>query len=1031
MHLITALVDWSLRNRVIVIAATLLLVALGARAAQRLPVDAVPDITNVQVQVITSAPALSPLELEQYVSIPVERAMQGIPRSTGVRSLSRYGISVVTIVFEDGTDIYFARQLVDERLTEARDAVPEGYGNPEIGPTSTGLGEIYQFVVRNDAMTLMQIEELVDWEIGPRLRSVPGVIEVNTFGGEDREYEVLLDPAALQSVGLSISDVVEALRRSNANAGGGYIERDREHFVIGTDGLVKDLGDLREVVLGATPQGAPITIDSIAQVGFSPRLRRGAVSMDGKGEVVGAVALMLMGENPRTVTEAIKAKLEEIRPSLPEGTEIEAYYDRSELVNRTISTAVTNLLEGAALVIVVLLLLLGDLRAGLIVAAVIPLSMLFALVWMDQLGISGNLMSLGAIDFGIIVDGSVIVVDNAVRRLSERARAGPLDASQRLEVVRDATMQVRGPTVYGEAIIAVVYIPVLLLRGVEGKLFQPMASTVLLALGGAFILSLTLVPVAASLVLRPRPQRRETWLMRVAARLYRPLLDAALRRRVPTMLGGVAVVVGALVLFTRLGAEFVPQLDEGDLLVEARRLPGVALTESVAHDLRLERALLEIPEVEHVVSRTGSPELATDAMGIEQSDVYLLLADREDWRDGLTKEALAAEVAEVVEATVPELSGAMSQPIQMRTNELVEGIRSDVGILVYGPDLDRLVALGDEIRDAVADVPGVADLRVQPIAGLRYLRIVPDRSKLARYGLTVADVNLVAEAMAVGHHAGLVLERDRTFAIRVKLHHLPRGDLEALASLPLRGLGGVIVPLGDVADLRMVDAPATINREALSRRVVVELNVRGRDLVSVIDDLERVLDERVALPTGYHLEWGGTFLHYEEAKARLAWIVPLVFALIGFLLWSAFSDWRPAVLIFLNVPFALVGGVVALWLRQIPFSISAAVGFIALFGVAVLNGLVLVTVARDRQARGEPPAQAARSAALLRLRAVLMTALTDMFGFVPMALSTAPGAEVQRPLATVVIGGIASATVLTLILLPVIYGTFGRMRTQR
>ena len=1028
MALLTLLVDWSLRHRVAVIVATLLLVVLGVRAALRLPVDAVPDITNVQVQVITSAPALSPLEVEQYISIPVERALQGIPRTSEVRSLSKYGVSVVTIVFDDGTDIYFARQLVGERMAEARAAIPLGYGDPELGPISTGLGEIYQFTVRNDSMTQMELEELVDWYIGPNLRSVPGVVEVNTFGGEVREYRIVLDPSRMQASGVSVNDVVAALQQSNANAGGGYIERDREHFVIRTKGLIGDLEDLRDVVVGNTPQGTPIVIGSLGTVEFGARLRRGAVSRDGDGEVVAGVVLMLMGENPRTVTEAIKAKLAELESSFPEGTVVEPYYDRSKLVNRTIRTAVTNLLEGAALVIIVLFVLLGDLRAGLVVALVIPLSMLFALVWMDLLGISGNLMSLGALDFGIIVDGAVIVVENAVRRLSERGADGPVDDRERLRVVRDATMEVRGPTVFGEAIIAIVYVPVLLLGGVEGKLFTPMASTVLLALGGAFVLSLTLVPVLASLVLRPRPGEHGTVVMRLATRLYRPIVDRALRHRLPTGLAGVAVLAGTALLFLRLGAEFVPQLDEGDILVEARRLPGVALTETVAHDQRIQRALLDIPEVEHVVSRAGSPKLPTDPMGLEQSDVYIHLAERDSWREGLTKQALAAEVAERVEEAVPEVAGSISQPIQMRTNELVAGVRSDVGILVYGPDLDRLVQLGDEIVEVLHDVPGVADLRAEQIAGLRYLEIEPDRKLLARHGLTIADVNLVAEAIAVGHEAGSVLERDRVFAIRVELAHAPRGDLEALGNLPLRGRNGRVVPLADVATLRFVDGPAAVNREALARRIVVEFNVRGRDLVSVVADAERALGDRVELPTGYRIEWGGTFEHYQDAKDRLSWLVPLVVACIGFLLWSAFGDWRPALVIFFNVPFAVVGGVVALWLRGIPFSISAAVGFIALFGVAVLNGLVLVTVARHREAEGETPASAVRNAAMLRLRPVLITALIDIVGFVPMALSTAPGAEVQRPLATVVIGGIVSATLLTLVLLPVLYASFVRPR---
>ena len=1025
MRPLSAVIEWSLRNRVAVIAAAVLIVALGLRAARSLPIDAVPDVTNIQVQVITSAPALSPLEVEQYVSIPVERAMQGIPDVTEVRSLSKYGISVVTIVFEDKTDIYFARQLVAERMPSARAAIPEGYGEPEMGPISTGLGEIYQFVVRNDSMSLMELDELLGWYISPQLTAVPGVVEVNTIGGEDREYQVVLDPELMRAAGLSTRQVVEAIEAANANAGGGYIERNREHFVIGTDGLVRSREDLLAVVLGATPQGVPITVGTVGDVRFGPRLRRGATSMDGEGEVVAGITLMLMGENPRVVAKAVEAKLAEIQPSLPEGTTIDAFYNRTKLVDRTIRTATTNLVEGAVLVVLILLLLLGDIRAGLIVAAVIPLSMLFALTVMEATGVSGNLMSLGALDFGIIVDGSVIVVENASRRLGQAARAGPLDDMARIRVVKSATTEVRKATVYGEAIIAIVYIPILTLTGTEGKLFTPMATTVLLALGGAFILSLTLVPVLASLVLRPKPDRRETWLMRAADAAYRRVLALVLRRRVPVLLAATALVIASGITFTRLGAEFVPQLDEGDILVEGRRLPGVALSEAVAQDHRMQLALMPIPEVESVVCKTGSPELATDSMGIEQTDVYIRLRDREDWRQGLTKAALAEEIRRAVEDAVPEVAGAISQPIEMRTNELVAGVRSDVGILVYGPDLDRLVGLGDEALRAIRDLPGVADPRVEQVAGLRYLRITPNREKLARHGLTVRDVNLAAETLAVGHEAGVVLEGDRRFSIRVLLEHAGMGDLEAFSSVPLRTMTGHVVPLGDVADLAFLDGPATINREAQSRRIVVEFNVEGRDLASTVADARRALDERVELDAGYRFEWGGAFRHYEQAKERLLWVVPVALGFIVFLLWSAFSSLRPVAVIVVAIPFALVGGVAALWLRGIPFSISAGVGFIALLGVAVLNGLVLVTVARRSQQKGQPAPAAIRSAAQLRLRAVLMTAATDILGFVPMALSTAPGSEVQRPLATVVIGGVFTATVLTLVVLPAIYSIFG------
>lgn len=1026
MAFLSIVVDWSLRNRPVVLVMTLVFALFGIRAALTLPIDAVPDITNVQVQIITAAPALSPVEVEQYVSVPVERAMAGLPKSTEVRSISKYGVSVVTVVFEEDTSIYFARQQISERMREVQDAVPAQYGKPTMGPITTGLGEIYQFTVQNDHMTLMQIEELLDWQIAPQLRTVKGIVEVNSFGGEDKQYQILLDPKRLQAAGVSISQVADALEKSNANAGGGYIEHNREHFVIGTSGLVKNVDDLKNVVIGATPQGVAITVATVGDVQLGPRLRRGAASKDGRGEVVIGVAMMLMGENSRTVTEAVKAKLVALGPSLPEGTRIEAFYDRSVLVNRTIATVGKNLLGGAALVIAILFLLLGDLRAGLVVATVIPLSLLFAITVMNAFGLSGNLMSLGAIDFGLMVDGAVIIVENAVRRLAQKGleSGGQLSDDDRVVVVRDATLEVRSASVFGEVIIAVVYMPVLALTAVEGKLFRPMATTVLLALCGAFVLSLTLVPVLTSYILRPRVGR-ETWVLRKVHALYMRVFPSAMRHRWITLSVFGVALVGSIALSTRIGAEFVPQLDEGDLLVEARRLPGIALTESVQTDLRVQRAILGIPEVEHVVSRTGAPEVATDPMGVEQSDIYIGLKDRNQWRKGITKEDLAKQMSAVMEEKVPEVAGAVSQPIQMRTNELVAGVRSDVAVLLYGPDLDRLNQSGERIASVVRRVPGAVDVRVEQVAGLRYLRITPDRAKLARYGLTVSDVNRVTETIAVGLPVGDVLEGERHFGIVIKTVHEFSGDLNALRALPLKSLSGQIVPLGDVADLAFVTGPAQISRENQSRRLSVEFNVRDRDLASVVRDAQAAVHREITLPTGYRVEWGGQFEHYQEAKARLFVVVPLALTLIAFLLWMAFGSFRAAALIFLNVPFAAIGGVVALWIRNIPFSISAGVGFIALFGVAVLNGLVLVSFARQEEERGIPHAEAIARAAELRLRPVLMTALVASLGFIPTALSTNPGSEVQRPLATVVIGGLVSATLLTMFVLPVLYARFG------
>ena len=1027
-RLLSVIVGWSLRNRPVVLAGTLLFVLFGTRSALKLPIDAVPDVTNIQVQIITSAPALSPLEMEQYVTVPVERSMAGIPRTAEMRSVSKYGLSVVTVAFEDGTDIYFARQLVNERMREATEAIPAQYGHPEMGPISSGLGEVFQFVVRNEQLSVMQLEELLDWQIAPVLRTVPGIVEVNSFGGEDRQYQVVLDPKRLQAAGISVAEVVAALEKSNANAGGGYIEHAREQVVIGTNGLVHDLDDLRRVVIGATAQGVPITVATVGDAQFGPRLRRGAASKDAKGEVVVGVALMLLGENSRTVTAAVKAKLELLKPALPPGTKIEPFYDRSVLVDRTIHTVGKNLLEGALLVVAILLLLLGDLRAGIVVATTIPLALLFAVVVMNALGLSGNLMSLGAIDFGLIVDGAVIIVENVVRRLSERRHelGRAPDSAEHRELVESATLEVQSASVFGGAIIAIVYLPLLALTGTEGKLFRPMATTVLLALAGAFLLSVTLIPVLTSYFVRPRAEHRETWLLRLAQRLYSPLLAISMRQRGLTLCGGMLALAGAVALFTQIGAEFVPQLDEGDVLVEARRLPGIALTESVATDKRLQAAILKVPEVTQVVCKTGAPELATDPMGIEQSDVYIGLKDREDWRPGVTKAQIGAEIGAGIEAAVPEVAGALSQPIQMRTNELVAGVRSDVAALLYGPDLGQLQKLGEVIAMAVRQVPGAEDVQVEQVAGLRYLRIEPDRNKLARYGLTVADVNQLTETIAVGHHVGDVLEGERRFEIAVKTAHDYAGDLSALDGLPLKALNGQTVPLGDVATLSFSTGPAQISREAQSRRLTVEFNVRGRDLLSVVHDVKRAVEHAAKLPPGYRIEWGGQFEHYEEAKARLLIVVPLALALIVFLLWMTLGSMTRALLIFLNVPFATVGGVVALWARGIPFSVSTGVGFIALFGVAVLNGLVLVTFAQQLERSGVRPAEAIAQAATLRLRPVLMTALVASLGFLPMALSSAPGAEVQRPLATVVIGGLVTATLLTLLVLPAAYSLVAR-----
>jgi len=1021
--MLSAIVSWSLRNRATVLFATVLLMMVGLRATSQLSIDAVPDVTNIQVQVITTAPALSPVEVERYVTIPIERAMAAAPRSTQIRSISKYGLSVVTVVFREDTSIYFARQVVAERMREVAETVR--HGTPSMGPISTGLGEIYQFVVHNPRLSLMELEEVLHWEVAPRLRSVPGIVEVNDFGGEERQYQIVIDPGRLKAAGLSIERVVAAVEGTNANAGGGYLEHNREHVVIGTDGMARSVDDLRNAVIDVR-DGTPITVGAIGEVRIGPRLRLGSASRDAQGEVVVGVTLMLMGENARTVTEAVKARIAQILPTLPEGTTIEPFYDRSVLVGRTTATVAKNLVEGAVLVIAVLFLLLGDVRAGLAVASTIPLALLFAITAMSGLELSGNLMSLGAIDFGLIVDGGVIIVENAIRRIDLRQRdlGRALDDAERAIVVRDATVEVQSASVFGVFILAIVYLPILALSGIEGKLFRPMATTVLLALAGALVLSLTFVPVAASLVLRRRVAKsdaeHETWILRKAHAAFVPLLARAMRRP-PITIGAAALALAASVfLVTRMGAEFIPQLDEGDLLVEVRRVPGVALTESVAIDKRLQAAVMSVPEVLHAVSKTGAPSVATDPMGMEQTDVYLAMRERSAWRKGLDRDRIAKELVDAIATRVPEVAVAISQPIQMRTNELMAGVRSDVAVLLYGADLDTLLTLGERVAAIARGIPGAVDVRVEQVAGLRYLRVVPDRAELARRGLTIDDVNLAVETIAVGHPVGQIFEGERRHSIVVRTNHGYRGDLDSLRGLPLRSSDGKTISLGAVATLAYLPGPAQIGREAQSRRLIVEFNVRGRDMLSVVNDTQAALARSVTIPTGYRAEWGGQFEHYLDARARLAVVVPLSLALIVFFLWRAVRSLKRALVIFLGVPFAAAGGVLALYLRGIPFSISAGVGFIALFGVAVLNGLVLVSFAEHLEDEGVAPELAIRQAAELRLRPVLTTALVAALGFVPMAISTAPGAEVQRPLATVVIGGLITATALTLLVLPVV-----------
>ncbi|MBW2188343.1 MAG: efflux RND transporter permease subunit [Deltaproteobacteria bacterium] len=1033
--MIERLIDFSIRNRALVILGVLLVGAVGLRAAQGLPIDAVPDVTNVQVQVLTTAPALGPLEVEKFITFPVETVMSGLPRLAEVRSLSKFGLSSVTIVFEEGTDIYFARQLVAERLAEARQAVPDGYGNPTMGPISTGLGEIYQFTVQGDPMCLpgepdvedcytpMELRTVLDWYIAYQLRSVPGVVEVNTYGGELKTYEVQLDPARLTALDIPLGDVFEAIERNNANAGGAYIQRSGEQLLIRGEGLVSSLDDIRRIVVSNRHEGTPITIDEIAEVVNAPMVRQGAATYEGRGETVIGIAMMLMGANAREVSRDVGAKLEAIRPTLPDGVTVEVFYDRTDLVDRTIRTVATNLIEGGILVVVVLLLLLGNVRGGLVVASVIPLSMLGAFIAMRVAGLSGNLMSLGAIDFGLIVDGSVVIVENVVRVLNDRRPKGDGLRS----TVREAAVEVGRPVAFAVAIIILVYVPVLSLRGVEGKMFQPMALTVVFALAVSLVLALTWVPALCTFVFRKGVVEHETAVLRRIRAWYAPLLERSLARPKKTLalVGGIFVLSLGAVPF--MGAEFVPTLEEGAIAMHAIRLPSVSLEESVKATTRLERVLLDrFPdEIDTLVSKTGRPEVATDPMGVELSDVIIMLNPVSEWSAVSTKEELIGAIQETLHEEVPGQRFSFSQPIEMRMNELISGVRSDVAVSIYGEDLQALKTAGDDLVKILREVPGAADVKAEQSAGLPVLRIKINRDAIARYGIDASDV-LDAVTTMGGRHVGEVFEGQRRFALQVRYREDARSSVEAIRQIPIAAPGGALIPLGQLADLSVEEGPAQISRDRIQRRLTVEANVRGRDLSGFVSEAKARIEEAAVLPAGYFLEWGGQFKNLQEATERLIVAVPVALLLIFFLLYMTYGSAMPALIVYLNVPFAATGGIFALLLRGMPFSISAGVGFIALFGIAVLNGVVLISYILQLQHDGTPLHDAVKRGALTRLRPVLMTAAVAAFGFLPMALATSAGAEVQRPLATVVIGGLVTSTLLTLLVLPTVYAWLGK-----
>ncbi len=1028
--MIDAIVRFSVERRYLILSLVLVIVGLGVWSFQRLPIDAVPDITNVQVQINTEAPGYSPLEVEQRITFLVETALYGLPNLSYTRSLSRYSLSQVTVVFKEGTDIYFARNLINERLGAIKNALPPGL-EPEMGPIATGLGEIFMYTVEAEPGATREngepwdataLREVQDWIIKPQLAQVPGVVEINTIGGHDKQYHVTPSPKKLLEFGITLDQVTGALRANNANRGAGYIERNGQQLLVRSPGQLQTIGDIEQVVV-ANRDGAPVRIVDVAEVGIGKELRSGAATRDGKETVLG-IAMMLMGENSRSVARAIGERVEEIRPSLPEGLRLEAVYDRTTLVDKAIATVRKNLLEGALLVTVVLFLLLGNLRAALITAAVIPLAMLATVTGMVRSGVSANLMSLGALDFGLIVDGTVIIVENCVRRLSAAQRdngGGLLPLKQRLHLVYEATSEVIRPALFGVAIITVVYIPIFSLTGVEGKMFHPMAATVVMALLAAMVLSLTVVPAAVAVFLNGKISEKESPIISVTRAVYRPMLEWALHLRWLVLGSASALLAFCLWLATTLGTEFIPQLNEGDLTVHALRIPGTGLEQAIAMQLQLEEHFDRFPEVDKVFSKIGTPEVATETMPPNVADTFVMVKPRDQWPDpGKSWDDLIAEIEDAVEH-LPGNNYEFTQPIEMRFNELISGVRADLGIKVFGDDLEQLLESANRIRSVLETVDGANDLQVEQVTGLPMLSVHPRRMALARYGLTVEALQGLVAAGVGGESAGLIYEGDRRFQLVVRLPEDIRRDVDNLGDLPVALPGGGYVPLSEVATLEISPAPNQISRENGKRRVVVTANVRDRDLGGFVREVQERIRQEVNLPAGYWLDYGGTFEQLQSASKRLAIVVPLTLAIIMALLVMAFGSLKDAFIIFSGVPLALTGGVLMLWLRGMPLSISAGIGFIALSGVAVLNGLVMVAFIRDLWREKGDLMSAVVNGALIRLRPVLMTALVASLGFVPMALNTGTGAEVQRPLATVVIGGIISSTLLTLFVLPVLY----------
>ena len=1019
--MIDAIIQAALRQRLLVIAATVLLSAVGVYSLTTIPIDAFPDVTNIQVQVIAEAPGFSPVEVEKLVTFPIEVSMNGLPRLTEVRSISKYGLAVVTIVFEDGVDVYFARQLVLERLQKARELLPPTVPEPEMGPIASGMGEIYQYFLESDSLDIMQLRSLQDWFVKPQLRTVPGVTEVNSFGGLVKQYHVIVDPAKLLAFDITLDDVFEAVEHNNSVAGGNYIEHASEQYIIRGIGLATTLSDFENIVV-KSESGTPVTIANVARVTVGPEVRQGAVVMQGRGEVSAAIVMMLRGENSRKVIQRVKERVEEINKTLPPHVKIHPYYDQTDLVDKTISTVKTNLFEGGLLVVAVLLLFLGDIRAALIVASTIPLSMLFAFIGMQWLGLSANLMSLGAIDFGMIVDGSVVMVENFARRLTHREP--DLTKTQRIS---SAAREVGKPILFGILIIIAVYLPIMTLEGIEGKMFKPMALTVGFALLGSLLLTLTFIPVVSSFFLKERSSDHEPWLIHRIRILYTPVLEKALRHKVRTIVIATALLLASLSTLPFLGSEFIPELDEEAILIQPIRMPSISLSESIEIEKKVHQIIMQFPEVEFVVGRIGRPDIATDPMGVNVSDVYVTLKPRSEWKTAETKEELIEKMVEELEH-VPGVNYNITQPIAMRVDELVSGVKSDVAIKLFGDDLDVLKDQGDRIAAIVREISGASDVAVEQVAGQTYMNIYIDRMAIARFGLNVSDVQRLIEIAIGGKIATEVIEGQARYGVLVRYPEAVRSDIQGISNTLVSLPNGGTVPLGQIARITGEEGPVQVSREAGQRRIVVECNVRGTDIGSFVGEAKRRLEQQLVLPAGYFVTWGGQFEHQESATQRLLVVIPLSTFIIFVLLYMSFGNFRHSLLILLNLPFALSGGVVALLMRDLPLSVSASIGFIALFGVAVLNGVVMVSYINRLLIDGHDLTIAVVKGTSDRLRPVLMTALVASLGFIPMALSHGTGAEVQRPLATVVIGGLITSTLLTVLVLPVLYHVIEKRR---